>query len=371
MPLINPSGGTPGGSDTQVQYNNAGAFGGSSNLTFTSGTNTLGMNVAVGLADPLTITGLAGGANTTGGAVTVAAGAGGATNANGGLAKVQGGLGAGTGNGGTAQILAGQSGSGATGNGGAVTLTAGASNATDGTGGALNANGGAGSGTGAGGTVTIQAGGSGSGATGTGGEAFLFAGASNATAGQGGRTLIRGGLSKGTDQDGNNVIITACRGTGAGRVGYVQFETDQQNQASGTTLHSPIRKKIIGHSVSGLSSGVATSLCAVSLATLKMGAVRIFYNMEITDGTDMTAVAGEVLVAMVNKGGVLTSATTLFTEAVAKSDATDTITNVFTVSLAANLGTIKVTPTLTGMTPTTFSITMEIDNQSAQSVTAL
>lgn len=36
------SGSTPGGANTQVQFNNAGAFGGSANLTFNSATGTLG-----------------------------------------------------------------------------------------------------------------------------------------------------------------------------------------------------------------------------------------------------------------------------------------------------------------------------------------
>jgi len=37
-------GGTPGGADTQIQYNNATAFGGSANLTWNNTTNTLGLN---------------------------------------------------------------------------------------------------------------------------------------------------------------------------------------------------------------------------------------------------------------------------------------------------------------------------------------
>lgn len=37
------SGGTPGGSNTQVQFNNSGSFGGSADLTFASGTGTLGI----------------------------------------------------------------------------------------------------------------------------------------------------------------------------------------------------------------------------------------------------------------------------------------------------------------------------------------
>lgn len=40
--IINGSGGTPGGANTQVQFNNNGTFGGSANLTFDSTTGTLG-----------------------------------------------------------------------------------------------------------------------------------------------------------------------------------------------------------------------------------------------------------------------------------------------------------------------------------------
>lgn len=44
---------SPGGSDTAIQYNNSGSFGGSSNMTYNSGTNTLTVNGTVA-ADTLT-----------------------------------------------------------------------------------------------------------------------------------------------------------------------------------------------------------------------------------------------------------------------------------------------------------------------------
>src|ERR1043165_5408715 len=48
------SGGTPGGSDTQIQFNDLGSFGGDANLTWDKTTNTLSANgnVGIGTAAP-------------------------------------------------------------------------------------------------------------------------------------------------------------------------------------------------------------------------------------------------------------------------------------------------------------------------------
>jgi hypothetical protein len=51
-----PPGGSPGGSTTQVQFNNAGAFGGDADLTWNSATNVLGVTGDVNLSDGGTYT---------------------------------------------------------------------------------------------------------------------------------------------------------------------------------------------------------------------------------------------------------------------------------------------------------------------------
>jgi hypothetical protein len=51
-----PPGGSPGGSTTQVQFNNAGAFGGDADLTWNSTTNVLGVTGDVNLSDGGTFT---------------------------------------------------------------------------------------------------------------------------------------------------------------------------------------------------------------------------------------------------------------------------------------------------------------------------
>ncbi len=45
--LIGGGGGTPGGANTQVQFNNNGTFGGSANLTFNSATGAVGTTSVV------------------------------------------------------------------------------------------------------------------------------------------------------------------------------------------------------------------------------------------------------------------------------------------------------------------------------------
>jgi hypothetical protein len=187
-PFSAPPAVTPASPTTSVQFNNAGAFGGSANFTYTSGTNTLttgnitGSGPAVGILAPaLTIqprapTALeaAGGlnlitpnaalANGTAGQVSLLGGNGlgtgggggaslrsgnGGTNGTGGLVRLLGGTGFGTGSGGSFSAIAGgaqSSGNGGScsfqsggsigsGNGGNITFTAGA--ATNGNGGSI------------------------------------------------------------------------------------------------------------------------------------------------------------------------------------------------------------------------------------------
>jgi hypothetical protein len=127
-------GGTPGGSDTQIQYNNAGAFAGA-DMTWTTGSTTLtvgtaaaptittGVNAA-GNGRTVTLKGGATGSSTgNGGNLSLQAGDGGTTSGNGGMASLLSGN-ATDGNGGQVNI-ASRNGTGTNRNGGTVTVTAG------------------------------------------------------------------------------------------------------------------------------------------------------------------------------------------------------------------------------------------------------
>lgn len=218
----------PGGSDTQIQYNNAGAFGGDADFTWAATTNIL---TTGSTGTPTTILGGAGsGAN--GAAITVQGGAAGSTNI-GGLAKLQGGAGGGTsGNGGNAQILGG---SPTDGNGGAALVTGGTAAGTNRNGGNGSVAAGSGIGSGAGGDALVTAGSAG--ATGAGGLARLAGGGSTTgtpgdatvqagiagTTGPGGNVNLTARDGVGTNQNGGNVVITIGQNTGSGTIGTFQL----------------------------------------------------------------------------------------------------------------------------------------------------
>lgn len=133
-------GGTPAGSNTQIQYNNSGAFGASSRLTYTDGATpvlALGLEGAASIITTaptstsntsgcsMTITGVQGVGTGAGGSMTIASGYGGATGIGGAISITAGYGGATSGAGGNISIISGN-GSAGNSNGGGLTLSAGA-----------------------------------------------------------------------------------------------------------------------------------------------------------------------------------------------------------------------------------------------------
>lgn len=161
---IGAGGGMPGGSDTQVQFNDAGAFGGDAGFTFNKTTNvvTLGESGTAGALNPPAVTGATGLALTIAGGTTDGANTGGALNLNGGRG-------------------------GATGVGGNIVLSAGQGGATSGNGGVATLRGG----------LPVD--------------------------GDGGAVQISGRNGIGTNRNGGNVTIESGNNTGSGNKGVIQF----------------------------------------------------------------------------------------------------------------------------------------------------
>jgi filamentous hemagglutinin len=179
-----PAAGTPAGSDTQIQFNDGGAFGGDADHTWdkTNNIETLGSTATPGILQGaagsaangalLTVRGGLAGVTNTGGALTLVGGAGGATSGAGGDVNINGGLPV-DGNGGSI-FLTGRSAVGTSRTGGAISLTAGNST-TAVQGGNLTLVAGTGGATGAGGAATLQAGNGGA-TSGDAGDVVLTAG---------------------------------------------------------------------------------------------------------------------------------------------------------------------------------------------------
>lgn len=200
------SGGTPGGSDTQVQFNDSGAFGGDSAFAWNKTTNVLTL-------DDASATGYTGGDTITGGTsrLVIKTGDRSTNNTRSGWVSVYGGNHSGsTAYAGSLYFKAGDN-SGTNGNAGSITLTAGRSTKTTGgaaAGGVFLYGGYSKSDNSPGGNVKIEAG---YGKKGTG------------TASTGGDVLINGGRAKetGTLASGGNIVLTGGKDNNASSVGGI------------------------------------------------------------------------------------------------------------------------------------------------------
>jgi hypothetical protein len=246
-------GGSPGGSDTAVQFNDAGVFGGQSTLfTFDKTTNMVGVGSTAN-------TGIVQGRNNpstgNGGALRVAGGDGG-SNGSGGFITVRGGAGNGAGNNGGGVIVAG--GIPADGNGGSIALSGQSGVGTSRTGSAISLSGGDSTNAVAGGAITADAGRGG--ATGNGGLLTLTAGQGGTTSGDGGLATLRGG-SAGANGAGGGVAITGRNAAGTAQVGGSISITAGNGITSGAAGNVTITA---GSSPSGTDGSVSIATNAAS-----------------------------------------------------------------------------------------------------------
>lgn len=203
----------PAGNNTDIQFNDSGAFGGSDAFTFNKTTNVVTLG-AIGTAG--TIISPATSASSVGLTLTVQGGPGGATSGAGGALSLKGGVPV-DGQGGGVSINA-QNG---------ATITA-----TSQSGGAVGFTGGNGILGGNGGAATMTSGNGG--ATGNGGTVLISAGAGGGTSGNGGSISFSGGGS--TNGNGGNISFTCGNGGGTGNNGGITFAGGTGGSGTAATL---------------------------------------------------------------------------------------------------------------------------------------
>lgn len=208
----------PGGLTTQVQFNDAGVFGGDADFTWDKTTNILTLG---SVATSPSIKTTAGAGGSAGANLAIQLGNGNGAGAGGGLSVVAGGGGA-TGTGGYASLDAGVGGT-TSGGGGSASMYGGS--ATSGSGGSSIAWGGN-SAAGAGGEAGLR---SGSGTT-AGGLVGLLGG--SASSGVGGAISISAGGSGGTNTNGADIGITASDGIGTNRGGTITLQAGSKGAGS-------------------------------------------------------------------------------------------------------------------------------------------
>lgn len=170
-----------------------------------------------------------------------------------------------------------------------------------------------------------------------------------------------------TDKAGGSLIIQTGLGTGSSTPARIDIQADAQGTAAGTTDHSRVTRIGI-NGTAALTSGVATTIVSIPLSTLQMAGGTLLISIEVSDGTDVISFSGGCHYSTVNKAGVFTSTAQSILAATAKSDAVDTYTIAFSFT-GANPNLLQVTPTLTGMVPTTHRATFTVISNAQQDIT--
>jgi len=180
-------------------------------------------------------------------------------------------------------------------------------------------------------------------------------------------TLQAGGATSGaTDKNGGDLILAPGLSTGTG---VAQVRVQGTTKGTTGTADNTLVNRIIVNGTVNLTSGVASTVATVTAAKFQGSGGHILYSVFATDGTDIIEASGQVAFSVVRDttGAYINTTSVLGTEAQAKSDGTDTITNTWGT---AATNTVQITSTITGMTPTTFQIIYTVVSNSRQAVTA-
>ncbi len=266
---ISSTGGSPAGSDTQIQFNDAGAFGADSDFTWNKTTNIL--TTAGDHAFTSDSTPTARNIYTTD-----------QTTLNKAASKLSIRSGAGNGSGAGGVLFLGSGTGGATGTGGALNINGGNGGSTSGNGGAIN----------------IESGdGNASGKTGNGGNINLNAGDS-ALSGNGGDINLTPGNAAGTNKTGGSVNFSLGSNTGSGTGGTFwidrtnqtgltveqiasKFNTFTMGLADGTTIASQRTWQFLAPTINGVAGGSTETVTTAT--TVYIDAAPSGSNITITN----------------------------------------------------------------------------------------
>jgi hypothetical protein len=207
-----------------------------------------------------------------------------------------------------------------------------------------------GSSSGNGGQITLLAG---SATSGVGGELSMQAG--NSSAGVGGVVFLEAGASTGTNQAGAALNLWGGAGTGTGAPGQIIIKGDATNVASGTSPHSLVNRLVINGSVTGMTSGSASTLATFTLANGTTAGGTVFYTVECTDGTNYQMYSGQFAFALMELSSSFTGTTADGTNTFIGSGGTT-----LTVASGRTNNTITLTATTSIATPTVFKTTFSI-----------
>ena len=178
----------------------------------------------------------------------------------------------------------------------------------------------------------------------------------NLTDGAGSDLIIQSGLGVGT-----------ATGTASGRTSSVRLATGVPT-STGTTLNTAVDRLIINGTRKPLTNSSAISLFDVALPALAGASGTVRYTVYATDGTEVQVRSGVVRWSCVNKSGTYITESSVVNEAASVSSGTLTATWGF--SNGTNKTTLQITAT-SSLTTTVFYVLYTVENNSVQALTIL
>lgn len=157
----------------------------------------------------------------------------------------------------------------------------------------------------------------------------------------------------GTDLPGKQFSLAGSLGTGAALPLPIVLQGADASVATGGTAQTEI-SRFVSADTKNLTSGAATTLLSIPLATLQTTGGLVFVHMEATDGTNQCTLDDLVTYSAENSAGVFVVNTSKMGTGSTACTATKSLTATYAVT-SATPALLQVTPTLTGITATRFT----------------
>lgn len=174
--------------------------------------------------------------------------------------------------------------------------------------------------------------------------------------------------ASGSNIPGTNAVVAGGVSTGTGRAGSLILQTGLTGTTGSATNALTARWIASPKPVTMTSSGTATTIMNIPIATGKFVAVRVFLSGFASDGTEFLADVRTWNIVAVNKAGtVTTSQATVVGNATAASSGT--ISTAVTSIVNGTSIDIKAAVTIGTVVPTTLNVTWQAEINSNDAIT--
>lgn len=184
------------------------------------------------------------------------------------------------------------------------------------------------------------------------------------TIGQVEDVTFHGTGGSGTNVTGGDVGVASGAGTGDSPASLVIISGDALGGATGSSPHAVVKRAVFNLSGRSLSGGVASSLFDVPLlSSPSSSGGQIYYTIRATDGTEEIVTEGRVRWVVRRTGAGPTYASTVTPDIEVTSPSSGTLSTAWEFVSGTDKATMRVTPTITGISPTLIELVTEVHCQ--------